>query len=317
MRSILEKALIALLNEEKDKADALFHDFILERSRQIHESLRQGEDFVLDESWENDFSVDEMFSEADLADDEEVVAEADDEVAADDDTTVADDDFVSDDAAEEGSEDDVDADADADSEEEPAEETIEDRVSDLEAELQRLTAEFDAVLGDDEEAVVGDDEFAATDDEFAPADDVEEGSLELTQTEDGALDIHHDVTDEDFESLGESALDNLEKVAVPANGEGKFLQDGKAQVNTKSPTLSKPVEQRQAGEPVKIKAEEHKGYERESAPKVSGMKKRQNTLAKADAQQSGVKKEGDASALINTGKEDKSAQHSLFDKKYK
>jgi hypothetical protein len=46
MRSILEKALIALLNEEREKADALFHEFILERSRQIHESLRQGEDFV-------------------------------------------------------------------------------------------------------------------------------------------------------------------------------------------------------------------------------------------------------------------------------
>ena len=40
MRSILEKALLALLNEEKATADALFHDFILERSRQIHESQR-------------------------------------------------------------------------------------------------------------------------------------------------------------------------------------------------------------------------------------------------------------------------------------
>ena len=76
MRSILEKALIALLNEEKDTADALFHDFILERSRQIHESLRQGEDFILDESMENELAIDEMFGEADLSDGGEVWLES-------------------------------------------------------------------------------------------------------------------------------------------------------------------------------------------------------------------------------------------------
>lgn len=61
MHSILEKALVALLNEDKERADKLFHDFVLERSRQIHESIRQGEDFVLDEAMEN-IAVEDMFS---------------------------------------------------------------------------------------------------------------------------------------------------------------------------------------------------------------------------------------------------------------
>jgi hypothetical protein len=318
MRSILEKAFYSLLNQEKDKADALVHEFMIERARQIHESLRQGEDFVLDESWEQELSIDEMFSEADLVDDEENV---DGEDAP-----------VGDDAAG----DDVDAEADADGEElevdgdvdaevdgdavEGEEIPLEDRVSELEAELQRLAAVFDDEMGAGEVAVgdeVSDDDMNLDGDE---EDEVVEGDLEITQSDDGALSMSHDVDglgDDDFESLGESALSELEKVAAPANTEGKYLQDGKATVNTKSPTLSKPVEQRQAGEPVKIKSSTHSGYERESAPKSTDMKARQNTMKKADAKQSSVSKEGDKSALINDGKEDKSAQHSLFDKKHK
>lgn len=38
MRSILEKALIALLNEEKDKASELFDQFMVTKSKQINES---------------------------------------------------------------------------------------------------------------------------------------------------------------------------------------------------------------------------------------------------------------------------------------
>lgn len=326
MKLILEKAFYALLNQEKDKADSLFHEFILERSRQIHESLRQGEDFILDESWEQELSVDEMFSEADLiGDDEEGMDEFTE--AEGDDETVAGGEEEGDGEGESVDGEPVDGDAmDADAVDpevavtgDEAEMGLEDRVADLEAELQRLAAVFDEELGtgEGEEAADGEDEFNADADE----DEVVEGDLEITQSDDGDLNVHHDADsglgDDDFESLGESALSDLEKVAAPANTEGKYLQDGKAQVNTKSPTLSKPVEQRQAGEPVKIKSSQHNGYEREAAPKTVDMKARQNTMKKADAKQSSVSKEGDKSALINSGSEDKSAQHSLFDKKHK
>ena len=66
MRSTLEKALIALLSEDKDQAAALFHEFLIGRSRQINESLVQGEEFVLNESVERAHMVDSMFTESDL-----------------------------------------------------------------------------------------------------------------------------------------------------------------------------------------------------------------------------------------------------------
>jgi hypothetical protein len=458
MRSILEKALIALLNEEKDKADALFHDFILERSRQIHESLRQGEDFVLDESWEQELSIDEMFSEADLADDEvveaktsahaeltsvlkypeyfgldegekvtyavkgnrllvilndrvvctlseedikeleskledalsafgiavsgydvnrnqigfditgnvsalsEAVAEADEVVEAAasahaaitsvlkypeyfglnegeqvtymakgnrlvvvlnerDIVAVHDEDIrelesnLSDALApfgitvsgydvnrnqigfditgnvsalaeavaeaEVGAEDEVEVSAE---EEQP----IEDRVSDLEAELQRLAAEFDAAIGgdDDEAGLVADEPVA---------DEAEE--------------------EEQFESLEEGVVDTLTPVTVKT-GEGQ-VADGKVAVNTVSPALSLPVDARQAGKPVEIKSEERNGFDLEQAPKSATLPAGRNTMKKAGETQTSVKKEGDKSAVLNQGGDDKAAQHSLFDKQAK
>lgn len=297
MRSILEKALIALLNEEKDKADALFHDFILERSRQIHESLRQGEDFVLDESWEQELSIDEMFSEADLADEEPVADEEGEEAEADAiDTTDAE--------GEDAAADEITADAEEGKGEEVADDRpIEDRVEDLEAELQRLAAEFDAQFSDDDGLgdLVGDMDVTADD------------TPELPMAGDETAGDATDDADEQFEALGESAVDELQEVSV-THAEGKTTS-GSQKVDTKARALVTPPEKRQAGEPVKVKSAQHSGYEREAAPKSGSLPKGKNTLTKADASQSGVKKEGDKAAILNKGGEDKSAQHSLFDKK--
>lgn len=294
MRSILEKALIALLNEEKDKADALFHDFILERSRQIHESLRQGEDFVLDESWEQELSIDEMFSEADLADEEPVEAEGE---AAAEETTDAEE------VPAEGGEEVVAAD---DAEEATAEEDrpIEDRVEDLEAELQRLAAEFDAALSGDE-TEMGDEVAADADSEVAGEVPAELPVADAVDSEEG--------DDEQFESLGEGVVDTLEPVNVK-HAEGMTTGDTQ-KVDTAARVKNVPVDKRQAGEPVKIKSDEHSGYDRETAPKSAVMPKRRNTMTHGDDSMEGVKKEGDKSALLNTLGDDKSAQHSLFDKK--
>lgn len=307
MRSILEKALVALINDDKTQADALFHDFVLERSRQIHESLRQGEDIVLDESWEQTLSIDEMFSEADLLEDEE---DADDE----DQGLVEDEE----DAAEEGDEEPVDAgeageDEDEEQEDEDGEDSdapIEDRVSDLEAELAALTAEFDALVGGDDLVV---------DDEVTVEPEIEEGELDITQADNGDLSITHhadDVAaldDEQFESLGESIVDELEKISVK-HSEG-MTTDGKLPVDTKSRALSNKHEDRLAGDPVEIKSSQHNGYDREAAPKSDTMKPRRNNVKRSTDGQSKVSKEGDKSAVLNTGKEDAAALKGLFDKK--
>ncbi len=82
--------------------------------------------------------------------------------------------------------------------------------------------------------------------------------------------------------------------------DGKEIAAGKSFTqNNKSPALQKKPNVTQDGKPVQIKATEHSGFERETAPAVKDMKKRKNTKSKATDGQSGVSKEGDKSALIN------------------
>ena len=294
MRSILEKALIALLNEERDKADALFHDFILERSRQIHESLRQGEDFVLDESWENDLKADVMFTEDELAGDDEGsegddISEADDgeDVSADAEADA--DDEAADDASADSA---LDSEVDADDDSEMDDESIEDRVDSLEDELVRLAAEFDALVAGEDSVVdgvrgdlegeefgeVGDDSaVGGSEDPFGGADD-----------------------EEDYPSLGESVASELEKVKVDMAG--KELGGKQFSQNNRSPLLQPKLNDRALkGEPVEVKAKEHSGFEKEPAPKVDDQKlvKARNTRSKAADGRTKVSKEGDKSAELN------------------
>jgi hypothetical protein len=343
---ILEKALIALLNQEKDKADALFHDFILERSRQIHESLRQGEDFILDESMEETMSIDEMFSDDDLAEDfdgdEEVVAEeGDDEFAAD-----AGDDLAADDveagaeggaAGAEGGADDADVEG-----EEEDELPIEDRVTDLEADLQRLSAEFDAMMDQEgieldvdandeqpvEEAVVqisttdsGEINVVASTDDENEWTDNEDFSSDVAPMGDDqaaypmAADGMGDDLGDDFDDLSESIVDELERVTV-ATGDGREQGNGKFKQNTQSILKNTPVDQRAfKGKPVQIKADEHNGYDREQAPSVKTAEKRQNVKAKSTDGRAAVKKEGDSAAILNKLSADPAGQKSLLGSK--
>jgi hypothetical protein len=339
MRSILEKALLALLNEEKATADALFHDFILERSRQIHESLRQGEDFILDESMENELAIDEMFSEDDLSDDmgdgEQI-----DEFATDDEESQAPA-FGTDDAVA-GDEFGAEGEEGLEGEGEP--ETIEDRVTGLEAELQSLAAEFDAMMNGDEEGDT--DEFGAEGEE----ETVEEGTVEIVAHNDGEIDITATTDDDelggdtsmgmgmdagfggddlgsdlgddelnmdDFDDLSESAVDDLEKVTV-ATGDGREQGNGKFKQNTQSIIKSHPVGDRAfKGTPVKINAKEHSGYAAEPSPSSKKLAtSAKNVKSKGEEGQAGVKKEGDTAALLNKNSgEDKGAQSLIGSKK--
>lgn len=305
MRSILEKALIALLNEDKAKADALFHDFILERSRQIHESLRQGEDFVLDESWEQELAIDEMFTEADLED--EVIVSADE--AGAEQAEAGDDAGVESEEAEAGEE---QAEA-GEGSEEAGEETIEDRVDDIEAELQRLSAEFSELVGDADEGEaeeVTEATIEVTDGDTVVHIDTEEAS-EGAVSDSMASD---DFSDEEFAQLGESIIDELERVDVKGDVEG-LTSGEKVAVDTASRVASKPSDKRVAGEPVRIKSEKRSGFEREAAPKSDTFKARRNTLKSATDDLKASSKEGDASAELNKLGDDKTAQAGLFDKK--
>ena len=119
-----EQLIEYVINEDDAKAEELFHEIVVEKSRDIYESLMDSEDeFGGDKADEliNDISADE---EGMREDDEEMMEpEMGDEMPGDE---IGGDEF--------GGEEEAD---------------LEDRVVDLEDQLDALMAEFDAAMGDE------------------------------------------------------------------------------------------------------------------------------------------------------------------------
>ena len=156
-RSKFEQMLEHLVNEDTDKAKELFHQLVVEKSREIYETIL-AEDFTTEEdAAEEEEDLDEAKDEDE---DEEMdesfgFAEAGDEMDSEEDDIGGDasDDFVSD----------IDAGGDeGDEEGMGGEGDIEDRVVDLEDALDDLRAEFEALMGD--EAGEGHDDMGGMDD---------------------------------------------------------------------------------------------------------------------------------------------------------
>jgi hypothetical protein len=303
----LNQVLDLLINEEREEASKLLHNWFVNVSKDIHESLMQEDDEVLEderlqdiEDDKSDIESEEYFGEGDLDDESAEGGEED----AD---------------AEVGAEGDADADAEGGAEfgaPEAEEVPVEDRVEDLEATLAALKAQFAELMGGEAPADAGMDGAAeAPADEFGAEVPAEEGMAfesEESEDEDKLEESDKDededkleegeetvFEDDDFVDLEESF--ELEPVADPKLNGGKEIgSDGKAvSVNDKSPIPQKKGPDRVGGKPVEIKAKEHKGYERETAPgvKTQGLLKNQVKNAKADL--TGVSKEGDKSAMLN------------------
>ena len=153
MRSILEKAIVHLLNEEQDKAEALFHKFMVEKARRIHESLRSGE-ATLSEGWDDEITSEEYITEDDLEAIEDTTSadpmdaeDASDELAGDLDVDA--DEMGDEDADADAEEADADAE-EADADAEGAEGETEDRLSAVEDQMDKLVADFEALMADEE-----------------------------------------------------------------------------------------------------------------------------------------------------------------------
>lgn len=168
MTTKFEQLIEYVINDEQDKAKALFHDIVVEKSREIYETIMEKEDDAeRDDKAEKagkevakDIEYDEKHDKmdeaigGDAADDLIADVEVDEEGMSEDEETTAE----FDDEAEEAGEDltkDMEADHHADV---GGNEELEDRVVDLEDKLDELMAEFEAMMGDkDEESM--DDEF--------------------------------------------------------------------------------------------------------------------------------------------------------------
>ena len=173
-----EQLIEYIINEQEDKARELFHQIVVEKSREIYENLIDETDFEEQESFDT--------LEDDVAADESGMVEAEDDLEA-----------------EMG--DDMGGEMDADMGDE---EGLEDRVMDLEAALDELKAEFDALMSDEME-------------------EPEHADMEMPKEE----------------GMDPSMVrEYVDKVAVPANAEGQTVgsnSSSKPTVNTKSPVAGK------------------------------------------------------------------------------
>jgi hypothetical protein len=153
-----EQLIDLIINENEEQARALFHDIVVEKSREIYEDMMDDE---MEEGMGGQVGqfIDEISVE------EEGMAEAEDDDLEFD----SDEDEVID---IEAGEDDMDG-----------EEGLEDRVVDLEDKLDQLMAEFEEIMAGDDEEVDGDESDAEFDDEAEEAGkdftkDLEDGNDE-------------------------------------------------------------------------------------------------------------------------------------------
>ena len=137
MTSKFEQLIEYVINDEEAKAKELFHDIVVEKSREIYENLMNEEDAEEEELDEAEEELDENMMGGDASDDLIDDVEAEEQGMQEDES-----DAEFDDAAEEDGKDlthDMETDHD--------EGDIEDRVVDLEDKLDELMAEFESLMG--------------------------------------------------------------------------------------------------------------------------------------------------------------------------
>jgi hypothetical protein len=195
-----EQLIEHIINDETDKARELFHNIVVEKSRDIYESLVDESD--LEEVGGN--PVKGFMDEVEL--DEQGITEEEDEFGA-----------------EEELENDFDNSGELDAHEEEHGD-VETRVDDLESALDELKAEFDALMAGEENEPEHADMFGGeeADDEF--------GGEEASE---------YDGEEADDEFGGEIVREYVEKVAAPSKTEGGEVGRGGSVAVNKQSTVAK------------------------------------------------------------------------------
>jgi hypothetical protein len=230
-----EKLIEHIINDEEGKARALFHEIVVEKSRDIYESLMDEEQFGEQMGGNQvDGMMDEITQdEHGLPEDEEMDMDAGEEPIDGD--MGMDDEMGMDDMGDEGS--------------------IEDKVMDLEADLEALKAEFAQLMGDEHGEPDADNMGGPSDHDADNAGDEDEFAMEAKDEEDEeesleeAKDEDDEEDEEDEEESMEESRNNyrkseidlmreyVEKVSAPANTEGGEVgKGGSVAVNKKSIT---------------------------------------------------------------------------------
>ena len=224
--SKFEQLLDLIVNEEMDKANELFHDIVVEKSREIYENLIAEEaEEEMDEAADDeemDESADEEEMDESAEDDEEEMDESADEEA--DESVDLEDSYMMDGDDEEepamggDATDDLGSDTAA-GEDEQAIFDIKDAIEQLEQALANLEG---GDMGDDGSADFGDDEMGADDEEPGEMMGFQEGRR---------------ITREYREKVGNDWEKNSQKAQGQYLGAGTGEKDG-APVEGKSPIAS-------------------------------------------------------------------------------
>lgn len=161
-----EKLIDFIINEDNERAEQLFHEIVVEKSRDIYESLIN-EDMtsdLVDEVTSEEEGMDGMMEDEEFIDDEEMEGDYD----------VEEDDGEFDDEVE------ID---DDEEDERYEEEELEDRVVDLEDKLDQLMAEFEQEFGGDEDMKDMEDMEDMGDEESEVMEAVEMKKISVTHTD--------------------------------------------------------------------------------------------------------------------------------------
>jgi hypothetical protein len=145
-----EQLIEYVINDEDAKARELFHDIVVEKSRQIYEEMME-EDAITEESTEDkdekaEKAGEKVTKDIEYDDKRDRKEKMDEDLGGDQADDLIDDIEVEEEGLSMEAEGDDDMDADED---------LEDRVVDLEDKLDELMAEFEALMGDDK----GEDEM--------------------------------------------------------------------------------------------------------------------------------------------------------------
>ena len=237
MTSKFEQLIEFVINDEEAKAKELFHDIVVEKSREIYENLMDEDAAELEEAEELD--------EESTHDEDEKAEKAGEKVTKDieyDDKK----DKKMDESMDEmmHDQDPIDAveaeETGMDMAEGEGDEDLEDRVVDLEDKLDELMAEFEALMGDN-----GDKDMDSVGDEMG-GDDLEMDDTETAEFSNG------DEEEEEEVEMGMMEAVNLAKAPAPVTTEP-------AGTNTKGPIASNSGAKGAVANPVKMTGDTAQG----------------------------------------------------------
>jgi hypothetical protein len=152
---LLQQMLENLVNDDQAKAEELFHEYVVTKSREIYESLIDSEIAEEEEKDEEDEEVDEAAKDDDAEEDkvdeefEDIAIEGDDEMPA-----------MGGDPTDE-----LEGDIDAEMDDEEGEKSEEELFQDLDSIVDELQAKFDELKGGDDMGDMGDDDMGDMGDE--------------------------------------------------------------------------------------------------------------------------------------------------------